>query len=504
MRLQGSTKTAAAIAVACCSVGVHAAGADEWRSRSIYQLLTDRFARTDGSTTAECNTEDALYCGGTYSGLIKKLDYIQDMGFSAVWISPPVKNLEGTTAYGEAFHGYWQQDIYSLNPHFGTPDELRELSDELHDRGMYLMVDIVVNHMAWPGPADSVDYDDFYPFNSDSYYHSFCDITNYDDQDMVEDCWLGDSNVELVDVKTEDENIQQMYNEWIAEFVANYTIDGLRIDTVKHVEKDFFPDFLDAAGIFATGEVFDGDPQYVCDYQNYMDSVLNYPIWYPLTAAFQSTSGSISDLVSTLDLIKDTDTCGDPTLLCTFAENHDVARFASLTSDLSLAKNILAFVLLSDGIPIVYAGQEQHYAGDEDPDNREAVWLSGYNTEAPLYKMTATLNAVRNLAVTSNSSYLEYRNWIVYSDESVLAMRKGYDGIGQVVTVLNNQGEDGGEYDLSIGQTGWEEGTSILEVLGCVQATAGSEGMVTVAMAGGEPKVYFAEDSLRGSGICGR
>lgn len=55
-----------------------------WRSQSIYQVLTDRFARTDGSTTATCNTGDQIYCGGSWQGIINKLDYIQGMGFTAV------------------------------------------------------------------------------------------------------------------------------------------------------------------------------------------------------------------------------------------------------------------------------------------------------------------------------------------------------------------------------------------------------------------------------------
>ena len=57
-----------------------------WRSQSIYQVLTDRFARADGSTTAACNTRDQVYCGGTWQGIINKLDYIQGMGFTAVSI----------------------------------------------------------------------------------------------------------------------------------------------------------------------------------------------------------------------------------------------------------------------------------------------------------------------------------------------------------------------------------------------------------------------------------
>ena len=115
-----------------------AASASDWRGRSIYQVVTDRFARTDGSTSATCNTADRLYCGGSWEGLINKLDYIQGMGFDAVWISPVTKQIQDTTPYGDAYHGYWQQDVNSLNSHFGTEDDLQQLATALHSRGMVL------------------------------------------------------------------------------------------------------------------------------------------------------------------------------------------------------------------------------------------------------------------------------------------------------------------------------------------------------------------------------
>ena len=85
------------------------------------------------------------------------------------------------------------------------------------------MVDIVVNHNGWPGDANSVDYSKFNPFNQKSYYHDYCEVTDYNNQELVEDCWLGSSNVELVDLKTEDSAVAQKYNEWIAELVQNYS-----------------------------------------------------------------------------------------------------------------------------------------------------------------------------------------------------------------------------------------------------------------------------------------
>ncbi|MCJ1313257.1 hypothetical protein MMC25_006934 [Agyrium rufum] len=82
--------------------------------------MTDRFARTDNSTSVTCNTQIGHYYGGTWQGIINQLDYIQEMGFTAIWISPVTTQLTQSTADGEAYHGYWQTDLYGLNPNFGT------------------------------------------------------------------------------------------------------------------------------------------------------------------------------------------------------------------------------------------------------------------------------------------------------------------------------------------------------------------------------------------------
>lgn len=122
---------------------IFAANAATWRSHSIYQVITDRFARADGSTTAPCDTSQRLYCGGSWQGLINKLDYIQGMGFTAVWISPITENLPQNTAYGYAYHGYWQQRIYEINTNFGSVDDLKALSSALHSRKMVRAILVV-------------------------------------------------------------------------------------------------------------------------------------------------------------------------------------------------------------------------------------------------------------------------------------------------------------------------------------------------------------------------
>ncbi|KAH8820547.1 glycoside hydrolase family 13 protein [Xylogone sp. PMI_703] len=492
--------SASAAVLAVLAHSVSALSPAGWRSQSIYQVMTDRFALTSGSTTQPCNTGDQVYCGGTWQGLINKLDYIQNMGFTAVWISPIVENLSGNSADGESYHGYWAQNINALNSNFGTESDLKALSAALHSRGMYLMVDVVTNHMGYLGCGDCVNYSTFTPFNQESFYHPFC-LINYNDVNSIKTCWEGDNTVSLPDLRTEDSDVASVWNSWITNLVSTYSIDGLRVDSAQQVNNDFFPPFESAAGVYIVGEVFNGDPNYVCPYQQYMSGMLNYPAYFWITQAFQSTSGSISNLVNGINTMKST--CSDTTLLGSFLENHDNARFPSLTSDLSLAKNAIAFTILADGIPIIYQGQEQHYSGGGVPNDREALWLSGYSTTSPLYTWIASLNQIRNQAIFKDNSYLTYKAWPVYSDGSTIVMRKGNDG-AQIIGVFTNLGANGASYTLTLSssETGFTANQALVEVMSCTSYTTDGNGNLNVAMASGLPRVFYPQAQLSGSGIC--
>jgi len=152
--------------------------------KSIYLVLVDRFARDNGNETA-CDNDDNAWCGGTLKGITQQLDYIQGMGFDCVWITPVVKQFEGKDgASGYSSHGYWAKDWYEIDEHFGTKDDLKELSAELHKRDMCFVYDFVTNHVM---PLHSAkDIKTVHPFNKVEYYHTMkidelanCDFDSY-------------------------------------------------------------------------------------------------------------------------------------------------------------------------------------------------------------------------------------------------------------------------------------------------------------------------------------
>lgn len=276
------------------------------------------------------------------------------MGFDAIQISPVIKNMEEDTSVGEPYHGYWSQDLTQVNPKFGTKEDLKELVDELHKRDMYLMVDVVVNHMAQKfdnNPPPKVDFSKFKPFNDEKYFHSYCNVTEWENSTNYQNCWLYPYGVALADLKTESPDVVSLFSKWIKELVSTYSIDGLRIDAAKHVNDEFLPKFVEAAGVFSFGEVLTGVTEDMCRYQNKTKNLLpgmpNYLDFYPLNAAFNGGSFERLGEIRAQAI----DSCNDTLALGTFIENHDMPRFASQNQDLALAKNAMTYVIMNDGIP---------------------------------------------------------------------------------------------------------------------------------------------------------
>jgi alpha-amylase len=413
-----------------------AATTEEWKSRTIYQLLTDRFALPGGATTPCDNISE--YCGGTYSGAVEKLDYIQQLGCDAVWISPIPRQIDDP----RSFHGYWAAVLTfsgdnGLNAHFGSASDLSSFTSALHSHSMYAMLDVVGNHMG----GTISDIGGFYPFNQSFHYHDCsqcppgCNIDfNDNDQQQVELCRLA----ALPDLNQTVPFVANYLNQWVAAQVSNYAFDGLRVDTVPEVEMGFWKTFQAAAGVYAVGEVFNGDVGYVAPYQGgALTGILSYPLFFTMRNVFASQQ-SMNNLQSTLQQYEQAFV--DVDALGTFLDNHDNPRFLYVRNDQVAYKAALTFMLFTRGIPIVYYGTEQGFDGGNDPYCREPLWPSGYNTQTDLFLHIQTVIAARK----------QHQIWTLdqtqrYSDDTFYAFSRG-----QVLVATTNVGDGGAQQARTI------------------------------------------------------
>ncbi|KAJ3737415.1 glycoside hydrolase family 13 protein [Lentinula guzmanii] len=455
-----------------------AASAAQWRDRSIYQVIIDRYALSNGSDPTLCNPSAQTWCGGTWNTLRDNLNYIQDAGFTAVWISPVQQNWQGErTPYGDAYHGYWIQDSTQLNEKFGSSDDLLALSKEIHQRDMYLMVDVVVNDVM--ALSTNPDYS-IYMFKDASYYHTYCPV-DYSNTTSEQLCWLGDTNVTLPDVDTTNPTVISQYGSWISELVHTYSIDGLRIDAAKHVDADFWPTFCGtegASGIFCMGEVFGGlDVEDAAEWQGPLDSVLNYPMYTALTQAFQ-IPGPLNITALTETMSQGKQLYKDTTVLGNFLENQDLPRWASGSVDVQTLYNAMTFNFMTDGIPIVYYGQEQYFSGAGDPLNREPLWPSNY-TKTDAYKFIQMLNQFRNYLVNSTAS--TSNPWTTAETQVLTASQYGIAIMkGDVITVLTNVGSPAQNNTHIAVATPYDRNTALTNIITCEQWVVGSQGYIDV------------------------
>ncbi|KAK0438407.1 glycoside hydrolase family 13 protein [Armillaria borealis] len=471
-----------------------AASAADWRSRSIYQVVTDRFATTNG-LTGPCDPSARKYCGGTWQGLINRLDYIQNMGFDAVWISPVSANVEEETAYGDAYHGYWTRDLNTLNPKFGTPGDLKALGSALRDRNMYLMVDVVVNHYAAPPTnisdkiPQSFDFTSLAPFTSANDFHPQCFITDTSNQTEVEQCWLGDASLPLLDIDTENPTNFEMLRSWIVNLVLEYNIDGLRISDARYIRQSFWRDFAGASGVFAMGEILSDNVSYTSDYTQVLDAVLDYPTWFTLVEAFSGAKGNFDSLMRTVLESQEKYASG----LCmtgSFVENYDQPRFPSFTKDESLIKNAITWPFIHDGIPIVYYGQEQGFQGGAVPSNHESLWSSDYHVyQKPLVQHITDLNAVRKLAINSKQNFLTSQmTFVPQLNDNVIAISKP-----PLLALLTNAGNSSTATWTIPGNAGlFLKGQTLVDVLTCQSYNVDPvTGSLTVESRYGLPQVIL-------------
>jgi glycosidase len=456
-----------------------------------YFVMADRFANgnkandTGGLTGGRLQTgfdpsDKAFYHGGDLTGLTQKLDYIKGMGTTAIWLTPSFKNKPVQGKPGEesaGYHGYWITDFTQIDPHLGTNEDMKGLIDAAHAKGMKVFFDIITNHT-----ADVIDYrEGAYTYRSKKNYpYKDATGTAFDDRDYVNKAFPamdpavsfpytpflhpGDDNVKtpawlnnvelyhnrgdstfagesstygdfigLDDLFTERpevvEGMGDIYKTWV-----DFGIDGFRIDTVKHVNLEFWqkfiPDILGEAkrvgndDFFAFGEVYDGNPEVMSQYttSGKLQATLDFGFQQQgVDFAKGKPANVLADFFSRDDWYTDADSNAYQSP--TFLGNHDMGRAAmflqdSAANDAELMQRVKfanALMFTTRGNPVTYYGDEQGFigtGGDQlaredmfaskvDIYNNEKVLggpsgsMDRYNTKAPLYTWIKALSAAR-------------------------------------------------------------------------------------------------------------
>lgn len=414
----------------------------EFRQETIYFIIVDRFNDGDPSNNQGPNPELydpnrqkwGKYWGGDLQGVVDKLDYLKNMGVTAIWLSPLFEQVEGLQFDFAAMHGYWTKDFKRINPRFVGKNESTSLFEcnvfdrliaEMHKRGMKLILDIVCNHSSpdvngHKGELydDGVLIADFYKDTNNWYYHNG-EITDWEDEWQLLYC-------ELSGLATFNEG-NPAYRNYIKSAIEQWLdrgVDALRVDTVKHMSVWFWQEFIGdmqthKPSVFVFGEwgfskPWDGKSTNFANKSGM--SILDFALCEGIRAALAKNSEGGFHLIQ--DVLNSDRLYDRATELITFVDNHDMPRFQSLNPDPNLLRLAVNLIMTSRGIPCIYYGTEQYLHNDtnggKDPYNRPM--MEKWDTDTEVYKDLQILSKLRRLnpAVSLGSQVQKYLTPDVY------------------------------------------------------------------------------------------
>lgn len=428
----------------------------------LYFILTDRFYGVKDSTVRTDTSNPKGYHGGNIDGIIKKIPYLKKLGVTALWITPVYLQVpeENNGLFG--YHGYWALDFNQVDPYLyvnkgkhqkGSKLYIKDLADILHQNGIKLVLDMVVNHTGYRHPA----------------------LTGKDNPTPIQASWFNNPNIGcevdeiqgqlsgLPDMDLDQADVSDYHIQTILSWIKETGIDAVRMDTAKHVEKIFWNDFKTHVkgkypDVSLLGEVLIFSIDEVSQYQQHFafDSLFDFPMQRAIENVF-AFNNSMEIFVSPYNkgtgmLEKDTAYTNHHRLV-TLLDNHDLsARFftsvlKSNNGDYSKAAKVyilaLSFLFTIRGIPQLFYGNELGMEGAADPDNRrDFEWhkldakyevLPEFVHEKTIYDHTKKLIKIRkeNSALTSGSFVCLFVDYFV-----LVALRHHEDNV--VLTIIHN------------------------------------------------------------------
>ena len=358
----------------------------------MYLIMTDRFADGDAANDgaraqSSAGSADAVaerakirgWHGGDLRGIAAHLDYLQQMGVTAVWTTPVYQN-HGPDSY----HGYGATDLYAVDEHYGSLEDLQALAAALHSRGMKMVLDTVPNHIGprHPWVQDEPAPDWFHGTQAQhvaaqSKFRALIDPhASAADRTPTLHGWF--ANV-LPDMNTENPAVAQYLRQNTVWWIEQTGADALRIDTYPYVDREFWHAFhAELSRLYphltAVGETFDRDPVFVSSYAGGVtragvDTGLYTPFDFPTYFAVRDVFAKGAPMSQLEQVLAQDSLYPHAERLPLFVGNHDVTRLREV-ADEPAARQALAYIFTTRGMPQLYSGDEIAMRGKEDPDNR--------------------------------------------------------------------------------------------------------------------------------------
>jgi len=432
----------------------------------IYFILTDRFfgVKNPGFESRINKENPYKYHGGNFEGIIEKIPYFKKLGITALWITPVYLQIDLQNIDG--YHGYWAFNFDSINPSLyidngkypkGSKQYLKDLADQLHINGIKLILDMVINHTGYGHPAITGGPN---PTPIQSTWFNSPAISS--DQDEIEGqlASLPDFDLNLPDVC-------DFHIDTIIRWINETGIDAIRMDTVKHIERDFWNYFkTQIKGLYPEcsliGEVLVYNVDILSQYQKEwaFDELFDFPLQQAVKEAFIDDF-PLTSLVAPMDVgygILDKDkSYTNQNRLVTLLDNHDLsARFFTYILDkqqndydkaCAIQKLALTFLFTIRGLPQIYYGTEIGLEGHSDPDNRRdfpwEIFTKNYQVkkefkhQKELFELSCALIKLRktNMALSSGMFIC------LYVDTFVLVYLR-YVLEDAVIVVIHNGWQD--------------------------------------------------------------
>jgi cyclomaltodextrin glucanotransferase len=393
----------------------------ECRGETIYFAVVDRFnAVKKDQLGKETELDDPTrkdwlkYWGGDLQGVLDKIDYLKELGVTALWLTPLFEQVEGIAGGSAPIHGYWTQDFKRINARWvNRQEEVRLFSEntildtliaELHKRNMKFILDIVCNHSS---PATTKGkgkiYDDgklIADFDNDknNWYHHYGDVKDWNNEWQVQNC-------ELCGLATFNENNTD-FRRYIMDSIKMWLdkgVDALRVDTVKHMPNWFWQEFTcemhtRKPDVFIFGEWIHNHPTnpVSVDFANRSGmTVFDFGLCTAIRSCIGGNDEKGFQLVQ--DVLNEDGVYRNASELITFYENHDMPRLQSIGASNEMLDLATCLVMTMRGIPCLYYGYEQYLHNDTDggmdPYNRPM--MEKWDTTTPAFHLTRRLSDER-------------------------------------------------------------------------------------------------------------